>query len=190
MLTCSQLQTSRIVFCRQYRAFCREAMQDMYTIICQNVNKEAVAVAKENPSSGLFYNKSMTKSWENVDAMIVVHEELLKALVPYNLGNKRLELQEALKKFNSLQQNSLFDVEDENASNSLRNQAAGIKLMMSRLTKKKNNMKDGTRSKQVFRSMFTDSFDSSPKLSPCGSEASDQETTGQKLQLSCICHLF
>ena len=159
---------------------------DMYQVICKYINKEALAVARKDPTAGLFYNKGMTKSWENVGSQIEVHEELLKALMPYNLKNKRLELQETLKKFNSLQQNNLFDLGDECATNSLRNQAAGIKLMMARLSKKKHNMKDGTRSKQVFRSMFTESFDPSnaetpPKLSPFGSEADDDHTPSNQV---------
>ena len=151
-------------------------MTKLFNILCTLVNKEALAVARANPPSGLFYNKGMTEGWEQVDRQIEIHKDLIKALLPYNLKNKRLALQEALEMFDSLQQGVLFVKEDEEAVNSLRNQAAGIKLMIGRLNKKKHNMVDGTRTKHVFKSLCSEPLEP-PKLSPCNSDDENADRT-------------
>ena len=67
-------------------------MSTLFSLICDHVNTKALSTAKSEPKSGLFYNKSMTKDWEHVDAQIKIHGDLLKALMPHNLKNKRSDL--------------------------------------------------------------------------------------------------
>ena len=150
------------------------ASNSLFQMICLHVNQAALKIAKENPKLGLFYVQGMTKDWEAVDAQISIHEPLIKQFMTLDLRNKRADLISALKLFNALQQHVLFDKEDENAVSSLRNQAGGIKLMMSRINKKVHNMRDGTRSKQVFKCFLAESaVPKDVKLSPVTSEASD-----------------
>ena len=158
---------------------------ELFNLMCQHVNKEALAVAKANPPAGLFYNKGMTASWEQVDRQIEIHKDLIKALMPYNLKNKRLSLQEALEKFDALQQGGLFELEDEEAVNSLRKQAAGIKLMIGRLNKKKHNMVNGARTKHVFKSLFSEAAHDSPKLCPFNSDDENGAT-----DRTCVVYTF
>ena len=99
----------------------------------------------------------------------------------------RLDLQRALSKFNGLQQGALFDEEDEEAVNSIRKQACGIRMMMGRVNKKKHNLKDGSRTTDTWKPLLlyppsedsprplTDGQSSDSILEACGSKSRSLE---------------
>jgi hypothetical protein len=182
------------------------SVEPLLKIICSHINKEALSAARTNAAAGLFYNVSMSSDWKHVDSQIAVHDELLKTLITFGLGNKRVDLMMALDKFDALQQNVLFDRDDEMAVNSTRNQAVGIKLMLTRINKKKHNMVNGTRSKSVFKALLSDpeigepmkgSPGSSLRLSPVASECSEDDRPYYlkhflclSLTIMCICDML
>jgi len=118
--------------------------QAIFAALCEKTNERAVQLARDNPANGLYYIKAMKSSWRSVDDQILVHEDLLAALLRVNQSPNRLDVENALRRFNALQGSGVF-VEDEHAINSFRTQAGGLKLMLSRIGKKARNMKNGGR---------------------------------------------
>ena len=136
-----------------------------YQVVVEDVNKDALRVFLENPKNGLFYTKDMSKSWEAVEGRIEVLSKMLLGLLKISKSIRRLDLENALRKFALLYSSDAFSTEEFQV-NSFRLQAAGIKMMLTRIRLKAQNTKDGSRTQPEMK-MLIEAYKTAPaQLSP------------------------
>jgi hypothetical protein len=154
----------------------------LYNVFCTHINVDALNKYRNNPGTGLFYHKKMKEDWEAVDDSIIIHEALLWNILQVTQVPKRLDIESALRQFNSLQPDKLF-VEDEEQENSFRSQSMGIKLMLKRIGNKARNLKTGGRTHPVIIKL-TQQYLRAPVPSPV--DESVDLTTPSLKRLSCF----
>lgn len=137
-------------------------MSSFFHIICEHVNEVALSAALSNSKHGLFYDKTMLEG-RFLEESCKTHKGVLLNLLKVTAEPAKSELQSALVRFNSMHQNKLFN-NSSDADDGVRCQAAGIRMMISYIIRKRANMKSGARTCPVIRELI-DAVDSAPGIS-------------------------
>ena len=128
--------------------FCAAVMESQYYTFLRNRLSTKTVLGKHGC---VFYEKAMGN--QDVLAKVVAEQkDLLADLLKANPNPKRLDLQKALTrwscnhvvKIDSSEEN-IFNLKDSEADSHPRNQAGGIKMMISYLSRTKRNIKDGSK---------------------------------------------
>jgi hypothetical protein len=137
-------------------------MSSFFHIICEHVNEVALSAALSNSKHGLFYDKTMLEA-RFLEESCKTHKGVLLNLLKVTAEPAKSELQSALVRFNSMHQNKLFS-NSSDADDGVRCQAAGIRMMISYIIRKRANMKSGTRTSPEIRELI-DAAGSAPGVS-------------------------
>ena len=129
-----------------------------FRALCEHVDTKALTAFKKDRKVGLFYDKSMMEV-KYVQQACVEHRVLLRAILEINPEPPRVELQQALDRLNAQHDNLLFDG-DENSDYGSRMQSQGLRLMISFISKKSRNMKNGDRTHPDLRDLVKQYDDS------------------------------
>jgi hypothetical protein len=136
-------------------------MSSFFHIICEHVNEVALSAALSNSKHGLFYDKTMLEA-RFLEESCKTHKGVLLNLLKVTAEPAKSELQSALVRFNSIHQNKLFS-NSSDADDGVRCQAAGIRMMISYVIRKRANMKSGARTSPEIRELI-DAVDSAPGI--------------------------